>query len=242
MKALITVLLWLMVPLAAWATPAASIVQPIEIDMADKAALRDGASTFVGYCMGCHGARFQRYQRVADDLGIPYEQMLKTLAPASASIADHMETRLQPADATAWFGAEVPDLTLVARVRGTDWLYAYLRGFHADPARPWGVNNIVYPNVGMPNVLESLQGRQVLDCPEASAAQPCTRLRVIPGTGSLDAQQFDDKVRNLVAFLAYSADPVKARSQQIGLYVLLYLALLVILAYLLKREYWKDVG
>ncbi|MBD8680953.1 cytochrome c1 [Pseudomonas sp. CFBP 13719] len=240
MKIWIAVLLLLALPLA-WADPATPLVRPVAIDVSDKAALRDGASTFVGYCMGCHGARFQRYQTVADDLGIPYEQMLQTLAPAGAAIADHMQTRLQPADAKAWFGAEVPDLTLVARVRGTDWLYAYLQGFHADANRPWGVNNIVYPNVGMPNVLESLQGRQVLDCAEP-AAQPCTRLRVIPGTGSLDAAQFDDKVRNLVAFLAYSAEPVKARSQRIGLYVLLYLALLIVLAYLLKREYWKDVG
>ncbi|MBD8475949.1 cytochrome c1 [Pseudomonas sp. CFBP 8770] len=240
MKIWIAVLLLLALP-PAWADPVTPLVRPVAIEVSDKAALRDGASTFVGYCMGCHGARFQRYQAVADDLGIPYEQMLQTLAPAGAAIADHMQTRLQPADAKAWFGAEVPDLTLVARVRGTDWLYAYLQGFHADAARPWGVNNIVYPNVGMPNVLESLQGRQVLDCAEP-AAQPCTRLRVIPGTGSLDAAQFDDKVRNLVAFLAYSAEPVKARSQRIGLYVLLYLALLIVLAYLLKREYWKDVG
>jgi len=239
MKFMIAVLLLLALPLA-WADPVAPLVRPVAIEVSDKAALRDGASTFVGYCMGCHGAKFQRYQTVADDLGIPYEQMLQTLAPAGAAIADHMQTRLQPADAKAWFGAEVPDLTLVARVRGTDWLHAYLLGFHADPQRPWGVNNVVYPNVGMPNVLESLQGRQVLDCPEPTG-QPCTQLRVIPGTGSLDAQQFDAKVRNLVAFLAYSADPAKAQSRQIGMYVLLYLALLIILAYLLKREYWKDV-
>lgn len=241
MRVLIAFVLLSLSPLMVWAAPVASGVQPVVIDVTDKAALRDGANTFVGYCMGCHGAQFQRYQAVADDLGIPYEQVLQTLAPAGASIADHMQTRLLPADAKAWFGTEVPDLTLIARVRGTDWLYAYLQGFHADPARPWGVNNIVYPNVGMPNVLESLQGRQVLDCAE-STAQPCTRLRVIPGTGSLAARQFDDKVRNLVAFLAYSADPVQAKSRQIGLYVLLYLALLILLAYLLKREYWKDVG
>ena len=241
MRVLIAFVLLSLSPLMVWAAPVASGVQPVVIDVTDKAALRDGANTFVGYCMGCHGAQFQRYQAVADDLGIPYEQVLQTLAPAGASIADHMQTRLLPADAKAWFGTEVPDLTLIARVRGTDWLYAYLQGFHADPARPWGVNNIVYPNVGMPNVLESLQGRQVLDCPEP-AVQPCTRLRVIPGTGSLDARQFDDKVRNLVAFLAYSADPVQAKSRQIGLYVLLYLAVLILLAYLLKREYWKDAG
>lgn len=241
MRAFITlVLLLLWWPPVVGADQASSKLQRAEIDVSDTAALQDGAQTFVSYCMGCHGARFQRYQKVADDLGIPYEQMLETLVPADASIGDHMTTRLQPADALTWFGAEVPDLTLVARVRGADWLYGYLRGFYADPSRPLGVNNIVYPNVNMPNVLEGLQGRQVRDC-QVQAAQPCDRLSVLPGTGSLDAQRFDEKVRNLVTFLAYSAEPVKSQSRRIGAYVLLYLALLIILAYLLKREYWKDV-
>lgn len=118
MKALIAfVLLLLLSPLTVLAAPVASGVQPMVIDVTDKAALRDGANTFVGYCMGCNGTQFQRYQTVADDLGIPYEQMLQTLAPAGASIADPMQTRLLPEDAKAWFGAEVPDLTLIARVR-----------------------------------------------------------------------------------------------------------------------------
>ncbi len=225
----------------------------VEIDVSDRAALQDGARTFVNYCMGCHGAKFQRYERVADDLGIPHELMLDKLAFTGAKIGDHMISAMQPADAKVWFGAAPPDLTLVARVRGTDWLYGYLRTFYEDPARPWGVNNQVLPNVAMPNVLAGWQGRQVLDCKPVQQAQheplagppssheACNKLAVVPGSGSLSEAQFDEKIKNLVTFLAYSADPNKLRHQRIGTYVLLYLVFFFVFAYLLKREYWKDI-
>lgn len=223
---------------------AAQTLEPVSIDVSDKAALQDGARTFVNYCMGCHSAQYQRYERVADDLGIAHEVMLEKLVFTGAKIGDHMKAGMRPADAKVWFGAEPPDLTLVARVRGTDWLYHYLRSFYEDPARPLGVNNRVYPNVGMPNVLQGLQGRQVSGCPLAGAAstsQNCDQLTVMPGTGSLSAEQFDDTIRNLVTFLAYSADPLKLEHRRIGTWVLLYLGLFIVLAGLLKREYWKDV-
>jgi ubiquinol-cytochrome c reductase cytochrome c1 subunit len=204
-----------------WLYPAAVVAQEVplervDIDLADKAALQDGARTFASYCMGCHSAKFQRYERVADDLGIPHEQMLKELVFTGAKIGDPMVSSLPASDGKLWFGAAPPDLTLVARVRGNDWLYGYLRGFYPDATRPWGVNNHVLPDVGMPNVLEPLQAR-------------------------LTAAQFDAKVKNLVGFLAYSANPVKVQSQRIGLYVLSYLVVLLGFAFMLKREYWKDV-
>ena len=111
-------------------------LEKVDIDVSDKAALQDGARTFANYCMGCHSAKFQRYERVADDLGIPHEMMLEKLVFTGAKIGDHMNIGMQPADAKTWFGAAPPDLTLVARVRGTDWLYGYLRSFYEDPARP----------------------------------------------------------------------------------------------------------
>jgi ubiquinol-cytochrome c reductase cytochrome c1 subunit len=215
MKTLMAVLMLLLLPAFALAAEQGAL-EKVDIDVADKPALQDGARTFVNYCMGCHSARFQRYERVADDLGIPHDLMLEKLVFTGAKIGDHMSIGMQAADAKAWFGAAPPDLTLVARVRGTDWLYGYLRGFYADPSRPWGVNNTVFPNVGMPDVLGGL--RQ-----------------------SLAPEQFDEKIKNLVTFLAYSANPVKLQSQRIGTYVLLYLAVFFIFAYLLKREYWKDV-
>lgn len=254
MKTLLVVLLMAMLPALSFADEHGAGLESVDIDVSDKSALQDGARTFVGYCMGCHSAKFQRYERVADDLGISHERMLEKLAPAGAKIGDHMTIGMQPADAKTWFGAAPPDLTLVARVRGTDWLYGYLRSFYEDPTRPWGVNNTVFPNVAMPNVLEGLQGRQRLGCKEVQRVEDggkhtdtplsheaCDQLIIVPNTGTLTNAQFDEKVKNLVTFLAYSANPDKLQHQRIGTYVLLYLAVLFILAWLLKREFWKDI-
>ena len=230
----------------------------VDIDLTDKAALQDGARTFANYCMGCHSAQYQRYERVADDIGVPHEVMLDNLVFTGAKIGEHMNIGMKPADAKAWFGAAPPDLTLVARVRGNDWLYTYLRTFYDDPTRPLGANNKVFPNVGMPNVLVGLQGKQVIGCKQVQVVEDgkklfdpltgtpitheaCDQLTVEPKTGTLSTEEFDEKIQNLVTFLAYSANPVKLKSQRIGTYVLLYLAFFFVFAYLLKREYWKDV-
>ncbi len=230
----------------------------VEIDLTDKAAMQDGARTFANYCMGCHSAQYQRYERVANDLGIPHEVMLSNLVFTGAKIGEHMNIGMKPADAKAWFGAAPPDLTLVARVRGNDWLYTYLRTFYEDPARPLGANNKVFPNVGMPNVLVGLQGRQYIGCKQVQVVEDgkkmfdpltgtpitheaCDQLTIEPKTGALSPEEFDEKIQNLVTFLAYSANPVKLKSQRIGTYVLLYLAFFFVFAYLLKREYWKDI-
>jgi len=244
--------------LPALAADAGVVLDKVAIDLTDKAALQDGARTFANYCMGCHSAKFQRYERVANDLGIPEDLMLENLVLTGAKIGDHMKIGMTEADAKVWFGAAPPDLTLVARVRGTDWLYSYLRAFYEDPSRPWGVNNRVFPNVGMPNVMTDLQGRQVLGCKQVQIVQDgkkqvdpltgtaltheaCDQLVVLPGSGSQSEAEFDETVKNLVTFLAYSANPVKLQSQRIGTYVLLFLAFFFVFAYLLKREYWKDV-
>ena len=258
MKKLFVALMLAALPLLSCAAEHDAPLEHVDIDVSDKAAMQDGARTFVNYCMGCHSAKYQRYERVADDLGIPHALMLEKLVFTGAKIGDPMDIGMQPADAKAWFGAVPPDLTLVARVRGTDWLYGYLTSFYEDPARPWGVNNKVFPNVGMPNVLVGLQGRQVVGCKQVQVVedgkkhydpltgtplthQACDQLTIVPNTGKLSEAQFDEKVRNLVTFLAYSANPVKLQHQRIGTYVLLYLAFFFVFAYLLKREYWKDV-
>ena len=208
--------------------------------------------------MGCHSAKFQRYERVANDLGIPEDVMMDNIVFSGAKIGEHMNIGMQPADAKVWFGAAPPDLTLVARVRGTDWLYTYLRTFYEDPKRPLGANNVVFPNVGMPNVLSDLQGRQVIGCKQVQVVEngkkvfdpltgtpvteeACDQLTIVPGTAKQTEAEFDETVKNLVTFLAYSANPVKLESQRIGTYVLLFLVFFFVVAYLLKREYWKDV-
>lgn len=260
MKKHFAALLLAVLPVFAFANAALEYpLDHVEVDVADQAAMQDGAKTFANYCMGCHSTKFQRYERVATDLGIPNQLMLDNLVFTGAKIGDLMKIGMQPQDAKVWFGAAPPDLTLVARVRGTDWLYTYLRTFYEDPTRPWGVNNKMFPNVGMPNVLAGLQGRQVVGCKQVQVVEhdgkkqydtltgtpitheDCHQLTVLPKTGALTTEQFDEKIKNLVTFLAYSANPVKLQSERIGTYVLLFLAFFFVFAYLLKREYWKDV-
>lgn len=258
MKKLFAAFVIAALPVFAFASEAGVHLDEVEIDLTDKAGMQDGARTFANYCMGCHGAKFQRYERVADDLGIPHELMLDNLIFSGAKIGEHMKIGMQVEDAKVWFGAAPPDLTLVARVRGTDWLYTYLRTFYDDPSRPLGANNKVFPNVGMPNVLASLQGRQYIGCKQVQVVEDgkkqfdplsgtpitdeaCDQLVIEPKSGALSEEEFDTKIKNLVTFLAYSANPVKLKSQRVGAYVLLYLAFFFVFAYLLKREYWKDV-
>lgn len=260
MKKQLIALLFALMPAVALAAAVEAPLESADNDLRDKASLQDGARTFVNYCMGCHSTQYQRYERVATDLDIPPELMLENLVfPEGVLIGGHMKIGMRQEDAKLWLGVAPPDLTNVARVRGEDWLYTYLKTFYEDPSRPYGVNNKVFPNVGMPNVLAELQGRQVIGCKalpvtdesgkeqrdplsgETVKDEQCDVLTIVEGTGSQSEEEFDTTVRNLVNFLAYSADPIKLERQRIGAYVLLYLAFLFIFAYLLKREYWRDV-
>ena len=138
-------------------------VDKAQIDVSDKASLQSGAKLFMNYCAGCHSTQYQRYNRVAADLGIPEDVMQANLNFTGVAVGDLMTNAIPEKDAATWFGAPPPDLTLVARVRGTNWLYSYLRGFYIDEERPFGVNNLIFPAVGMPHVLEPLQGRHTAE-------------------------------------------------------------------------------
>jgi ubiquinol-cytochrome c reductase cytochrome b subunit len=211
-------------------------LEHVELHLEDKASLQSGAATFVNYCMGCHSAQYSRYQRVAEDLGIPEEIMMELLVyDENTSYGDLMVSSMPEEDAKNWFGVAPPDLTLVARVRGTDWLYGYLKGFHLDASRPFGVNNTVFENVGMPNVLQELQGDQVC------ADEACEHLSHVPGTGTLSEEEFDKVVYDLTNFLYYLGEPARLERERIGGFVLLFLAFLFVFAFMLNREYWKDV-
>ena len=258
MKKQLIALMFALLPGFAMAAGPSVELDKANVDTSDKAALQDGARTFVNYCMGCHSAQYQRYERVATDLGIPEELMMENMVFTGALYGEHMKIGMRPEDSKVWFGAAPPDLTLVARVRGEDWLYSYMRSFYEDPSRPFGWNNTVFENVGMPHVLAELQGRQVkgrAPAPvyengkvvrdpltgEAMLEEQDDVLYVVEGTGTQTAEEYDTTVRNLVAFLSYSADPIKETRHRIGVYVLIYLAFLFVFAYLLKREYWRDV-
>jgi ubiquinol-cytochrome c reductase cytochrome b subunit len=208
-----------------------------EANLDDKTSLQAGAALFINNCMGCHGARYSRYNRVAKDLGIP-EELAKDLLlfSADADIGDLMESAMPTEQAKNWFGVAPPDLSLVARVRSPEWLYGYLQGFYQDPSRPFGVNNVVFKNVGMPNVLGNLQGQQ-LPCAE----EGCTSTVHVDGTGAMSPEEFDKVVVDLVNFLTYLGEPAALHREKIGAYVLFFLAFLFVFAYMLNREYWKDI-
>ncbi|MCG9789586.1 cytochrome c1 [Vibrio barjaei] len=214
-------------------------------DLSDQASLQNGAKLFMNYCFACHSTQYQRYERVANDLGIPVDLAKENFVfDPEAKIGDLMVNAMPQKQAAAWFGAAPPDLTLVARVRGVDWLYTYLRSFYVDPSRPFGVNNVTFPNVGMPHVLEELQGiptpiyeTQIVDGQE---------VKVVVGTetdgrGELSSSEYDDAVRDLVNFLEYSGDPVKLERHALGWWVMGFLVIFTIVVVLLKKEYWRDV-
>lgn len=206
----------------------------------DQASLQRGAKLYVNYCQSCHTMRYVRFKTMAKDIGMVNEKgevledIVKTnLNFISESIHDSITNGMLPSDGQKWFGVPPPDLTLETRVRGTDWVYTYLKSFYIDPSRPWGVNNTVFPSVAMPHVLLELQGEQVLD--------PKTHQLTLVKPGTQSVQEYDQTVTDLVNFLDYSAEPIKLKRQKIGIGVMIFLVIFLVFAYLLKREYWKDV-
>jgi len=220
-------------------------VQDANIDLTDKASLQEGAKYFVNYCMGCHSLKYMRYNRMAQDLGIDEVALRQNLIFGGAKPGDLMTNAMRPEDGEKWFGTAIPDLTLVTRWRGPDWVYSYLKGFYEDPSRPYGVNNLYFPEVGMPHVLSGLQGRQEAEYEEkvgedGEVVKHITGVKLVEA-GSLPPEQYDTMVHNLTNFLTYAGEPIKLERQKLGVYVLIFLGVFFILAYALKREYWKDV-
>ena len=209
-----------------------------------KPSLQRGAALYASYCMGCHSLQYSRHNRVARDLGIPEDLYKANLVfDPEIKLGSLMSNSMDKGDAKVWFGATPPDLTLISRARQPEWLYTYLRAFYQDDLRPYGVNNRVYPNVGMPHVLMELQG--LAACSDeagaaAAKAEQCVTMDVA-SAGAMSAEQFDGAMYDLVNFLAYTAEPYKSDRLRIGTYVLLFLVVFFIFAWLLNREYWKDV-
>jgi len=208
-----------------------------------KANLQRGARTFVNYCLSCHSAQFQRYSRMAEDLGIDVETVSRNLMFTTDKIGDTMQVAMAPADAEAWFGVAPPDLSVIARSRGPDWLYSFLLGFYLDPSRPTGVNNAWFPQTAMPHVLWELQGLQKL-APEEGHGEGhghgAPRFELVQ-TGKLTPDEYAATVRDLVSFLVYVGEPAKLVRYKVGFWVIAFLAVLLLVTYLLKKEYWRDV-
>ncbi len=214
------------------------------IDLTDKASLQNGAKIFMNYCLGCHQMQYQRYQRMFNDLDIPEDLGQQYLQFTGEKVSDYITTPMPSEDAAGWFGAPPPDLTLVARVRGPEWIYTYLRTFYVDESKTFGVNNLVFPNVGMPHVLEPLQGTPRRTYEERMVDGEQTEVYVglqTDGNGQLTSEEYDMAIRDLVNFLEYTGEPTKLKSQSIGRGVLIFIVIFFVFALLLKKEYWRDV-
>ena len=228
----------LFAPMMAFASGAALHLDKWPGAVSDKAALQNGAKLFVNYCMNCHGASYMRYKNLLD-LGLTEQQVKENLMFTSDKIGDLMRVAARSEEQKQWFGAAPPDLTVIARARGSadgsgaDWLYTYLRSFYRDENRPTGWNNVVFENVGMPHVLYGLQGYQTLnhDSHKLELAKP----------GQLAPAEFDKAVSDLVGFMVWMGEPQQEFRETLGYFVLAFLALLFVVAYALKKEYWKDI-
>ena len=235
-----------------------------EPELHNKASMQRGAKYFVNYCMGCHSLDYMRYERMSDDLNIPHEVTQQNLNFAGGSIGGLMTIAAAPKAQKKWFGATPPDLTLVARARGPEWLYTYLRNFYADDKRPYGVNNRVFKDVGMPHAMLELQGMAhcapgsvnaenggvkrdpltreeiLFDDKTGVALNPCGRL-VVEKQGKLNGEEFNEAVVDIVNFLSYVGEPSAVKRERMGVFALFFVSLFFIVAWLLNREYWKDV-
>jgi len=229
-------------------------LQSANIDMSDKVSLQRGAQKYINYCIGCHSLEFSRYNRVAKDIGLNEanglsEDQVATLLKENFiftydedgkqdKVGALMKSAYAPKAAAEAFGTSIPDLSVVARARGADWIYSYLKGFYLDDSRPMGVNNTIFKDVGMPHVLWELQGWQVKEEAHGHAA-PAT-LKVLK-PGKLSAHEYDQVVRDLTNFLAYVGEPAQLSRTMYGIFTLLFLVLFFVVALALEKEYWKDI-
>lgn len=231
-----------LVALLTFASPAFSAgggaLQHADVNIRDIAAIQRGAKLFVNYCFSCHSASFMRYNRLAEDLNLDEDLVMENLVFADVKIGETMEIAMRPDDASNWLGKVPPDLSLASRSRGADWLYTYLLTFYQDESGGW--NNQLLENASMPNVFWQLQGIQKPVYATHDGHEVIDHLTLAePGLQS--PEDFESSVRDLVTFMEYLGEPAKVKRKNIGVWVLLFLALFALVSYALKAEYWRDV-
>jgi ubiquinol-cytochrome c reductase cytochrome c1 subunit len=212
-------------------------------DINDTASLQRGARNFMNYCSGCHSLKYLRYNRMAEDLKIPESELAGNLMFTTDKVFETVNSAM-PKDSEGWFGKQPPDLSLMARARGVDYLYSFLKGFYVDNTRPWGVNNLYLPSAAMPHVLQTLQGLQkpvFKNEPDSGGARMVLEKVDLMTPGAMKPEEYDQFVRDIANFLDYAGEPVKAKRESMGVFVTLFLLVFFVFAYLLKKEYWKDV-
>ncbi len=249
MRTIVAILFLLAAP-GSWAAAVEDAhLDEVYVNLSDRGSLQRGARLFVNYCLSCHSAAYMRYERLSTDLGISKDLVQDNLLFAGEKIGDLMITTMPRDAAKKWFGVVPPDLTVIARVHKPDWIYTYLRSFYLDESTPSGWNNTLFPNVAMPHVLYELQGVQVLkehaseankDNPESEHGGATDQFELVKA-GALNPAEFDDAVRDLTNFLVYMGEPAKLDRYHMGVFVILFLVVLTVLLYFLKKEYWKDI-
>ncbi len=232
------ILLVMLVHASAWAKTGDQMLH-YEADLSNQQSLQRGAKLFVNYCLSCHSASFMRYNRLGRDLGIPEDVLKTNLMFGTDKTGETMTVAMNSQEGAQWFGVAPPDLSVTARARGASWLYTYFMTFYRDPARPSGVNNLAFKDVAMPHVLWELQGWQR---PVHSEENPQVINHLeLESPGLLDQEGYRRAVQDLVNFLVYLGEPIKLKRHAIGGWVIAYLLVLLVVVYLLKREFWKDV-
>lgn len=230
-------------PIAAFASSAVKLDRaPVNVE--DHESLQRGVAVFVNYCLNCHSANYMRYNRMTD-IGLTEPQIKDNLLYAAAKPGETMHIAMRTKEAKAWFGAAPPDLTVIARSRGADWVYTYLRSFYRDDSRPMGWNNTVFDKVGMPHALHELQGHlapvyHTETDHEGKQHQVISHLELVK-PGKLTQAEYDALVADLVNYLSWMGEPAQTERKNIGLIVLLFLGLFFIVAYYMKKEFWKDI-
>lgn len=202
------------------------------VDLTDNLSLQRGAKIFTNYCLNCHSAKYMRYSNL-QDIGLSAETIKNDLLFTGNKIGDTMSVNMSMKDSKKWFGAAPPDLSVVARSRGADWIYSYMRGFYRDPARPMGWNNTVYVNSAMPHILWELEGEKILN--------PKTKKLEKFSSGKLNAKEYDATIADLTNYLVYMSEPDQLKRKKMGYYVIGFLLLLLFLTIKLKKEYWRDI-
>ncbi len=237
MRKLIIASVLALLPMLSQASGGGVHLEPANVDISDQASLQRGAKTFINYCLSCHSAAFQRYNRMGQDLGLTDAQVKENLMLASEKVGDTMTIAMSAADGKKWFGTAPPDLSVIARARGADWLYTYFTTFYADEASPFGVNNTVFPDVGMPHMLVDLEGglKQAITQDDGHGGT------VITGYEPPVSAEYEQVARDLTNFLVYVGEPSQLKRRQMGFWVLLFLGIFFVITYLMKKEYWKDI-
>lgn len=237
MKKLILSLILAAVTPATLAAEATEPLDPVYINLDDKVSLQRGAQLFVNYCLSCHSAAYMRYSRMADDLGISEQSLRDNMLFGDARPGDLMEVSMADEDARQWFGTAPPDLSLITRARQPEWFYSYMRRFYMDPESPHGWNNSLFENVAMPHVLQELQGVQRLTGHDDQGNPQFEMLK----TGTMSPEEYDEAMQDLTNFMVYVGEPAKLERYGTGAMVMLFLGVLLVLVYFLKKEYWRDI-